>query len=383
MPFQFRLLAVLVFKTLFCTRGTDARLTPKRILVLLVLFPAYFLTLLTNWLCLWLDEVLFRGYRRQTVEKPLFIVGPPRTGSTLLHRLLAGDEQFTSMKTWEILFAPSVVQKRFWHGVGALDRLVGRPLGRLVLAFEGWALRDFNRMHHVGLFEPEEDDAILHNVFATGLVALVLPFREEVLPLVFFDEYMPAAERTKVMGFYRRCVQRHLHVFGRDKRFLSKNPTFSFKVVSLSEAFPDAGFICMARTPLETVPSSFSFISYFYDVFCSRGEDSPSRDFIFELLSAWYRYPVSKLRRLPEHQHMIVRYDELVRDPKDVVLGCFERLGYVAGDTTRERLQGKTERARSFKSKHSYLFEELALTPEQIAADYADVIEDFGFQQPS
>ena len=382
MAFQFRLLGVLVFKTLFCTRGTDARLTPKRILVLLFLFPAYFLTLITNWTCLLMDEVLFWRYRRQAVERPLFIVGPPRTGSTLLQRLLAGDSQFSSLKTWEILFAPSVVQKLFWRGVGRFDRLLGRPMARLVLAYEGWALRNFNRMHKVGLFEPEEDDPILLNIFGTGFAALVLPFREDVLPLVFFDEHMPPGSQARIMAFYRRCVQRHLYLFGRGKWFLSKNPTFSFKVDAVRRTFPDARIVCMVRNPLETVPSTFSYLSYFYDVFCSRRADSPSRGFIHELLSMWYRYPIPKTREMPEDQRMIVRYEELVSDPGKVALTCLEELGYSASDATRARLAEGTGRDRRFKSEHRYSFEDMALNPEQIVADYADIMKEFSYPRP-
>ena len=228
MPFQFRRLIRLLLKSVFATRGTDARLTPKRILVLLFLAPVYMVMLLINWVCLGLDEVLFRGYRSQKIDRPLFVVGAPRTGSTLLHRLLAGDDQFTSMRTWEILHAPSIIQKRFWTGVGRLDRLVGSPFGRLILAFERVRLKEFNKMHKIGHFEYEEDDPILLNLFASAFQALVLPFEEDVRPLVFFDEQMPTEDKKKIMAFYRKCVQRHLYVFGREKIFLSKNPVFSF-----------------------------------------------------------------------------------------------------------------------------------------------------------
>ncbi len=382
LAFQTRLLTVLVFKTLFRTRGTDGRLTPKRILVLLILFPAYFITLVFNWIGLLLDEVLFWRYRRQPVDRPLFIVGPPRTGSTLLQRLLANSEKFSSLKTWEILFAPSITQKFFWRGVGGLDRLLGRPVARTILAFEGWAFRDFNRMHKVGLFEPEEDAPILHNIFATGFAALVLPFRADVLPLVFFDEHMPEANQIRIMAFYRRCVQRHLFVFGRQKRFLSKNPSFSFKIDAVRRTFPDARFVCLVRNPLQTVPSTFSFLSYFYDVFCSRLEDSPSQAFIHELLAAWYRIPTQRLQSLPEDQQMVLRYEDLVADPGAVALGCMERLGYELSDVIRSRLADESRKSRSFKSGHAYDYDDVALSPARIAADYADIMETFGYAVP-
>ena len=379
MPFQFRRLMVLLYKTVFATRGTDARLTPKRILVLLVLFPTYVAALLVNWTCLCLDEVLFWRFRGQKIVRPLFIVGAPRTGSTLLHRLLAKDDQFTTMRTWEILFAPSIIQKRFWLGVGKLDNVLGSPLRKLVLALERRQLRDFNRMHKVGLFELEEDDPILVNIFASAFQALVLPFEEEVRPLVFFDEEMHAAEKKKIMAFYRRCVQRHLYVFGKDKLYLSKNPAFSFKIDALNSTFPDSRIICILRSPMETVPSAFSYMTYFYDVFCSRVEDSPVNDFIHELLARWYRYPTSRVRRLADGRGLILKYDDLVANPEDTVLNCLERMGYQAGDDTRAMLGAEREKARQFRSKHVYSFEPIGLTREQVAEEYADIIEEFGF----
>ena len=383
MSFQFKLFGALVFKTLFRTRGTDGRLTPKRILVLSILFPAYLTILSFNWIGLLLDEVFFRGYRRQLVEKPMFIVGPPRTGSTLLQRLLAESGRFSALKTWEILFAPSVCQKYFWNGVGRVDRILGRPMGRLILAFEARVFRDFNRMHKVGLFEPEEDDPILHNIFATGFAALVLPFRADVLPLVFFDEHMPAPNQDRIMAFYKRCVQRHLYAFGRDRIFLSKNPSFSFKIDAVCRTFPDARFVALVRNPLEAVPSSFSFLSYFYDVFCSRLADSPSQAFIHELLSAWYRVPSPKLRALPEDRHLIQRYEALVADPGATALACLQRLGYGADHATRDRLAAETGKARGFKSGHRYVYDAATHSPEQIAADYSDIMQEYGYTGPA
>ena len=379
MPFQCKRFILLLYKTVFATRGTDARLTPRRILVLLVLFPSYVTMLLVHWACLGLDELLFPRFRKQKIVRPLFIVGPPRTGTTLLHRLLAKDDQFTSMRTWEILFAPSIIQKRFWKGVGRLDGLAGSPLRKLVLALEGWQLKEFNKMHKVGLFELEEDDPILLNIFASAFLALVLPFEKDVRPLVFFDEEFPAAEKKKTMAFYRKCVQRHLYVFGKDKVFLSKNPVFSFKVQALQEVFPDSRIICIVRTPVEGVPSAFSYMNYFYDVFCSRRPDSSSKDFIHELLLRFYRYPTERLKRMPEGRGVILKYTDLVSDPENTVLNCFERMGYSAGDKTRTMLKKESERACTFRSKHVYSFEELGLNPEQVAEDYADIIEEFGF----
>ena len=40
-----------------------------------------------------LDHVLFPGHKRQPVRSPIFIVAPPRSGTTLTQKLLALDEE--------------------------------------------------------------------------------------------------------------------------------------------------------------------------------------------------------------------------------------------------------------------------------------------------
>ena len=88
---------------------------------------------------------------------------------------------------------------------------------------------------------------------------------------------------------------------------------------------------------------------------------------------------VGRVAGMPEGRGVILKYTDLVSDPENTVLNCFERMGYSAGDKTRTMLKKESERACTFRSKHVYSFEELGLNPEQVAEDYADIIEEFGF----
>ena len=107
LSFDFKLMFRLAYKSLFAAKGTHARLTPKRIGILLLLAPTFVLVELVTWMGFLLDEIFFRKYRTIEIKQPVFIIGVPRSGTTFLQRLLAQDEdQFTSMKFWEILLAP-------------------------------------------------------------------------------------------------------------------------------------------------------------------------------------------------------------------------------------------------------------------------------------
>jgi hypothetical protein len=93
-------------------RGTYGKWSRKR-LTFLLSFLIWPIGSLFVWLGLVMDDLLFPGYRKQKVERPLFILGNFRSGSTFLHRLLSRDRHnFTSLTTWDIYLCPSVTSKK-------------------------------------------------------------------------------------------------------------------------------------------------------------------------------------------------------------------------------------------------------------------------------
>ncbi len=62
------------------------------------------LQLLINRLQLQRDRAAHPGIAAQTIRSPLFITGLPRTGTTLLHSLLAQDPQNRAPLTWEVMY---------------------------------------------------------------------------------------------------------------------------------------------------------------------------------------------------------------------------------------------------------------------------------------
>ena len=383
MAFNFKLFFRLAYRTLFHTRGTNARLTPKRIFIIVILAVLYFAAEILNWLCFLLDSILFRGSREQIIREPVFIVGVPRSGTTFLHRLLARDEdQFTSMKFWEILFAPSIIQKKFYKTIGALDALCGSPLHRLVRALEKRSVKNLAKIHPISLFEAEEDGIILLHIFSSAFLGFVLPFLDDLWPYIFLDlEMKDSAQRAKIMGFYRRCVQNHLYVFGKEKRFLSKNPLFSTMVGSLNETFSDAKFICMVRTPFETVPSAISLLTFYFNTFLSPIEPCPFLGQQLEMLSRYYRYPLARLAEMSPGQQRVITYQAMVTHPAQTVRDIYSSFGFAMSPAYTAIIQREEEKARSYRSKHEYSLEKFGLTREQVVTRYEDIFDRFGFEK--
>ena len=89
MKYNFRLFWRTFYRSFFNSKNTPARLTRKRFLFLALFYIVWPVGMLIHWFCFWLDDMLFPEYKNHPIEKPLFILGNLRSGSTFLHRLLA------------------------------------------------------------------------------------------------------------------------------------------------------------------------------------------------------------------------------------------------------------------------------------------------------
>src|ERR1700722_1265000 len=70
-----------------------------------------------------LDHVFYPGHRKQPIDRPIFIIGNPRSGTTFLHRLLVGAGDMAALELWEMLFPAITARKLLGRIVPRLDKL--------------------------------------------------------------------------------------------------------------------------------------------------------------------------------------------------------------------------------------------------------------------
>src|SRR5262245_19466031 len=168
-----------------------------------------------------LDHIFFPGFKNKAVAEPVFIVAPPRTGSTLTQRLLSLDsERFVYNRLYQTIF-PAIIFQRSFDAFFALDQKVGRPFTRLVRWSEKKWFGGWDDMHKLRFDQPEEDDGFFVYTFLTEAIFLLFLYVDELWEAGFQDA-LPPGKRRKVMAFYKSCLQRRLFVSGPDKIMLSK-----------------------------------------------------------------------------------------------------------------------------------------------------------------
>lgn len=376
----------LYFKTLwysfFKAEGTPGRLTPKRFFVLLFIFLLYPLWHFSIRLAYGLDMLFYPQHQAQKVEKPVFIVGNFRSGTTLLHRLLAKDERFTGMKSWEIFIAPSITQRKFVHWIMKINRFIGNPIQKIIDKFEK-ALRQYSYMHPTGLNKIEEDGHVFLHTWSTYNIFAFFPFPNLVRQYIYYDEEVPEDQKEQDMTYYKEVLQRHIYA-NKGKRYISKSPTYSPKVKTLHKKFPDAKFINLVRSPLRVVPSSVSMFSNHWKTYGEPEGDypQPAQDVMREQAKHWYIYPHQYLKNLPPDQYTMVRFKDLVKNPKEVIENIYQRFGIEMTPEYQQILIEETEKAKQFTSSHKYSLQEMGLDSNTLTEEFNPIIKDFGVETP-
>ena len=365
-------------KSFLGSRGTNYRLTAKRLAVLLLALALYLPAEILIWSGLLLDELFYPGYRQTQIRQPVFIIGNPRSGTTFLQRLLARDNHnFSTMQTWEIFGAPSIASHKTLRLAARAARGFGVRISKLVRSLEEtW--QDNDPIHRLKLRLAEEVEYLFIHIFSTLKIWSYAAMVDEAEPYIYFDEMLPDIKKRRMMDFYQRCLQRHLFSCGNGGKFyLSKNPHFSPAVNTLLDRFPDARFIYLIRNPLKAIPSHIKLKEREWQLLGSPLKEYASKEFILGMADHWYRDPLRKVKSLPVDQQVVIRFDDLIIDARGTVEMIYRRLGL---DLTPEFLavvEMESVSARGHQSCHDYSLDEMGIDPQSLQDHYSQIIHEY------
>jgi hypothetical protein len=368
-------------KALFNNRGTNHRLTTKRLGILILALAIYLPIEILVWIGMGLDELLYPAYREITLPNPVFIIGNPRSGTTFLQRLLAKDKvNFHCMRTWEIFLAPSIFMRKLVRLALRIGRGIGVPVSRRIRKIEEiW--RETDRVHRLKLRSPEEDEYLFIHNFSTMKIWSFAAMEAESVPYIYYDQEMPSRDKKRIMDYYQSCIQRHFYYHGGFKKFyLSKNPNFSPAIQTLLKRFPEGKFIYLVRNPFDAVPSHISLKDREWRMLGSPLGRYSCRDFIIKSSRHWYDYPLRVLKQLPENQVAIVKFDDLVGNAEATVQRVYQQLELSISADFKELLGVESKRARNHESEHHYSLFKMGIDPQQLQAEFAGVIKEFNFE---
>ena len=336
---------------------------------LLLLVP---LEYLFNALFFTLDYLVFPALWRQKVERPVFIVGHARSGTTLAHRLLSADgDTFSYFLYWEMFF-PSLLQKRIIQLIGFVDeKWLGRALNKRLVAWDDKTFGPFRHMHDMSLWNSEEDQFVMRGAFVTQQWSMDIPMMDVID--IFHVDQMPAQKRRRWLHHYRECVKRQLLLRGGNKTHLSKNPVMCGWVGALIETFPDARIVVMMRDPVQCIPSVLKLVELTWrGKGWKRADYERSLQLLTDVSFDSFHHPAEVLSRHSSTPQVVVDYRELTTEPRATVHHIYHALGMPLSGSFDQYLQAQEDTEKSHKADFRYSIDDYALSREYIEARLND-----------
>lgn len=325
-----------------------------------------------------LDDVLYPDWRDVEVDAPVFIVAPPRSGTTFLQRLMCLDDRFAYLKLYHTIL-PAVSLYRLIDSAADLDPHLGGVLGRGVEAIESTFFSGWEDIHPLGFNRAEEDEGLFVLTLLSPGVYLLAP-EVAALPRPAFVDDLEPSTRQKMQNYYKSSLQKVMYHEGPEKRFLGKTVLLPGRMNTVLGAFPDARFIQLVRHPYKTVPS---FVSMFSKPWASHSpeipKDSPQTHQLADLAITYYRRLFDARERFGDSAMITIRFPELVGQPRRSVERIYEWLDTPMEPAFEQRLDRELAARRDYSSSHSYSLEEYGLTKGEIYGRLRDVFEFFDF----
>ena len=322
----------------------------KRIIAVVLIWAFFLVHVPFTWFCLWLDRVFFPGFRDIEIRRSLFIVGLPRSGTSFLLESLGEDEDtFTSFQLWEMIFAPSIVQKRAWLWIQRLDQQYGGRGRRIVQRIEELFFGRMEGVHSLRFDSLEEDEFLFVYLFRSIYLAYLFPELDAQHRLLEVD----GVGREAALRFYKACVQRHLYVFDPDaqKVFLSKNPGSLTRLKALQGTFSDGRFIHLSRPMDQVAPSTLSLNGYLLSFFTeNEGNPSTRIETLYTLVN-WHQHLEVEGRGA---RWLKMPFTSLTGTPSNELRRIYTFLGCTVDSRTEGKWDVIDQKSKAYKSSHQY-----------------------------
>jgi hypothetical protein len=244
-----------------------------------------------------------------TVERPIFILGHWRSGTSYLFRLLAVDERFAYPNMWQALNPHTFLTTD--RCAAAVQSLA--PKTRLIDGISS----NFDL--------PYEDEFALYGTGCSPFLSWAFP-----RSAADYDRYLtfrdvPAAEVAAWRAALRRFYQKLTWKYNRP--LLLKSPPHTCRIKLLLELFPDARFIHIARDPYAVFRSTRQ-----QDIITAQGTalqraDPRQREaWIIRRYQQMYEAYFAERSLIPPGRLVELRYEDLVQDPLDQLQRIYEQL---------------------------------------------------------
>ena len=301
----------------------------------------------------------------ESIEQPAFVIGMPRTGTSILQALLHRDPNHRSPLSWECLLpcpAPTVKTYRANERIEQIQKEF-HQLFTLV--------PDFKKKHYMEADAPQECIGITANNFTS------FQFIAQCYLPSYHDWFVNDADQFNNMRWHKRFLQ-YLQSGGiRDHRWLLKSPVHMMRLKAIFEVYPDARIITTHRRPENVVASAASLISSVRGLYSDQESIERTAQENLHLWAEYFNRFLKDRKDLNrEDQFVDLLFDDFAENQLYEVESIYSRFGWNLDARTRSAMSDfLCAEPKDKHGKHEYSLEDMNLSQADVGRLYSDYLD--------
>ena len=316
------------------------------------------------------DRKLRPEIARERIVKPLIVVGMPRTGSTILHDILAQDPDSRAPLTWEVMFPSPPPEPATFETdprIAACDATFPAVDAQIPA---------FKAMHPMGARLSQECVSMMADAMVTPL------FHNQFRVPTYQDWVDREADWSLVYELHERQLQ-HLQSRVKRDRWVLKTGAHMWGLEHLLARYPDARIVFTHRDPVKSMTSYASLTA----LVRSMGSEEVDRA---EIARDWtarikrvleHAIEVRTKNPAPEVQFYDMYFQDFVADQLGTVEKIYRAFDLPLGDEAARRMRAFiAENPKDKHGIHRYSPHEYGIDPEAIRETFRPYLDHFGLE---
>jgi len=292
------------------------------------------------------------------IERPVFVTGLPRTGTTALHRLLTADPTHQGPELWLTEFPQPRPPRSTWEQDPVFSGI------QAAYAEHHVENPEFMGIHYMDAASVEECWRLLRQSgksIGYESLAHVPNYSAWLAKQDWTDAYQRHKANLQLIGLNDQ-----------DKRWVLKNPSHLVGLDAIMSVYPDALVVQTHRDPRVAVASACSLSAE-----ATRGWSTVfegeviGRTQLDMLAGAWSRFTEERSRHDPS-QFVDVGYADFVADPVGTVRGIYRAFDLPWTSEVEQRVRAIDEESRRGPRRpaHRYSLADYGLTEEEVLSRF-------------
>jgi len=303
----------------------------------------------------------------EQVNVTAVLTGLPRTGSTMLHRMLAAAPKLTGVRWYETQnYVPLEGEVR------------GNPAPRLeaakgVLAYMLEAIPELMSIHPMDIEQPDEEVIILGQLFSSSMI-------ESTYFVPDYAEWLSGQDPRKAYDDLIQILQslQWQDPSRKGKRWVLKTPGHLMGLQTVLEVFPDAKIVMTHRNPVSTIPSYCSMEASLYKMGSTDISNAEIGSYWMKRLKDWLDNFMAVRANADSDRFIDVNYKSLLTASSQEGMRVLSAAGIPMSSEIKTGMEEWIEaNRREHRAAHKYSLQDFGLDEDDIRTKYGDYISQY------